>query len=124
MNLVCPHCQKLVTVSDQNAGQMASCPLCNQNFLIPSLPQSAALPPLHLDLPMDISLTPEPPAPERPKLEPSSQAGHEEPVYKVASAPAPTAKPLFSAYEREQAAATPAKRAPSAAAAAKPAVPA
>jgi hypothetical protein len=103
MNLVCPHCQKLVTVSDQNAGQMASCPSCNQTFLVPSLPQTAHLPPLEPELPVDISLTPEPPAPERPKLEPSGHAEDQEGAYKMASEPPKQKpKPLFSTYEREE----------------------
>ena len=102
MNLVCPHCQKLVTVPDQNAGQMASCPSCNQTFLVPSLPQMAALPPLEPDLPVDISLTPEPPPPERPKLQPSGHPEDQEGAYKMTSEPPPRPKPLFSTHESEE----------------------
>jgi hypothetical protein len=101
MNLVCPHCQKLVTVSDQNAGQMASCPSCKQTFLVPSLPQTVNLPPPEPDLPVDISLTPEPP-PERPKFEPSGHAEDQEGPYKMASEPPPRPKPLFSTHESEE----------------------
>src|SRR5436853_1809910 len=102
MNLVCPHCQKLVTVPDENAGQMASCPACKEKFVVPSLAQTSVLPPMQLDLPVDISLTPEPPPAESAKLQPATHAEHEEPFYKVSSETPPVARPLFSSHEKEQ----------------------
>jgi hypothetical protein len=42
MNLLCPNCQKMITVPDQNAGQMMKCPLCAGTFTAPSLPASMA----------------------------------------------------------------------------------
>jgi hypothetical protein len=123
MNLVCPHCQKLVTVSDENAGQMASCPACNEKFVVPSLAQTSVLPPLHLDLPVDISLTPEPPPPEPARLQPSTHAEREEPFYKVSSETPPATKPLFSTHEKEQITTAPAKRAAPAPGTPKPAMP-
>ena len=32
MNLLCPACQKMITVPDQYAGQTMKCPLCSQLF--------------------------------------------------------------------------------------------
>jgi hypothetical protein len=40
MNLICPHCQKLLTVPEQNAGQLMKCPMCNNTFPVPALPQT------------------------------------------------------------------------------------
>src|SRR6266851_964626 len=42
MNLLCPNCQKMITVPDQNAGQMMKCPLCAGTFTAPSFPASMA----------------------------------------------------------------------------------
>lgn len=38
MNLLCPMCQKMLTVSEQYAGQLMKCPLCGGTFTVPSLP--------------------------------------------------------------------------------------
>jgi len=38
MNLVCPNCQKTLTVADQHAGQMMKCPMCSHDFRAPVLP--------------------------------------------------------------------------------------
>lgn len=37
MELLCPHCLKRVTVSDDKSGQVLNCPLCNGVFAAPSL---------------------------------------------------------------------------------------
>ena len=37
MNLLCPHCQKMLTVPDLHAGQMMQCPLCGNTFTAPAL---------------------------------------------------------------------------------------
>ncbi len=44
MNLLCPNCQKMLTVPEEYAGQLMKCPLCNGNFTVPALPTSAAAP--------------------------------------------------------------------------------
>ncbi len=44
MNLLCPNCQKRLTVPEQFAGQLMKCPLCAGTFNVPGLP-SAAPPP-------------------------------------------------------------------------------
>ena len=47
MNLLCPNCQKMLTVPDQYAGQTMKCPLCGANFTVPVLPSgTASSPPL------------------------------------------------------------------------------
>ena len=39
MNLLCPNCQKPLTVPEQYAGQPMRCPLCAGTFTVPALPQ-------------------------------------------------------------------------------------
>jgi hypothetical protein len=46
MNLLCPNCQKMLTVPEQYAGQLMKCPLCNGTFTVPTLPVSPPAPPL------------------------------------------------------------------------------
>jgi hypothetical protein len=45
MNLLCPNCQKMLTVPEQYAGQLMKCPLCNGTFTVPPVPSSFAAPP-------------------------------------------------------------------------------
>ena len=45
MDLMCPHCQRRVTIPDSQAGQVASCPLCAKQFMAPSLAPPPPLPP-------------------------------------------------------------------------------
>jgi hypothetical protein len=42
MKLICPNCQKELTVPDHYAGQVMKCPLCNGTFTAPSLSPAAA----------------------------------------------------------------------------------
>src|SRR5207302_4393185 len=44
MNLLCPNCQKMLTVPEQFAGQLMKCPLCSGTFTVPVLPQPSAVP--------------------------------------------------------------------------------
>ncbi len=44
MNLICPHCQKQVSVADTLAGLTTNCPQCQGPFTVP-IPPSAPLPP-------------------------------------------------------------------------------
>ena len=46
MNLLCPNCQKMLTVSEQFAGQLMKCPLCAGTFNVPGLPAAAPPAPL------------------------------------------------------------------------------
>lgn len=45
MNLLCPNCQKMLTVPEEFAGQLMKCPLCSGTFTVPGLPGAAAPPP-------------------------------------------------------------------------------
>src|SRR5262245_1312390 len=42
MELLCPSCQKKLTVPEQYAGQMMRCPLCQNTFTVPALPSTVA----------------------------------------------------------------------------------
>src|SRR5262245_26948033 len=42
MNLLCPNCQRMLSVPEQYAGQLMKCPLCNGTFTVPALPQPLA----------------------------------------------------------------------------------
>jgi hypothetical protein len=44
MNLLCPNCQKLVTVPEQSAGQTMQCPMCSGTFTVPGLPHEGPEP--------------------------------------------------------------------------------
>jgi hypothetical protein len=44
MDLFCPHCTRRVTVPDDKAGQVASCPLCAKQFMAPALAPTPAAP--------------------------------------------------------------------------------
>jgi hypothetical protein len=42
MELLCPSCQRKLTIPDHFAGQMAKCPMCNNTFTAPELPAAPA----------------------------------------------------------------------------------
>ena len=44
MDLFCPHCTRRVTVPDDKAGQVTSCPLCAKQFMAPALAPTPAAP--------------------------------------------------------------------------------
>jgi hypothetical protein len=79
MNLICPHCQKLVTIGDELAGQTTTCPQCRGPFTVPLPPRPAdvpapspppppALPPPLPELSAALE-TPSPPVPPPPSGE-------------------------------------------------------
>jgi hypothetical protein len=75
MNLLCPNCQKMLTVPEQYAGQLMKCPLCAGTFTVPGLPSAptaAAPPPAPPPGPSTYPIQPEAPAPSAPPL--TSQA--------------------------------------------------
>lgn len=45
MNLLCPLCQKMLTVDEKFAGQVMKCPHCAGTFTVPNLPGAPAPPP-------------------------------------------------------------------------------
>jgi len=77
MNLLCPNCQKMLTVPEQYAGQLMKCPLCSGTFTVPGLPAAppaAALPPpaetygVHPETPPSPSASPLTASPPTPPL--------------------------------------------------------
>src|SRR5439155_27342045 len=46
MNILCPNCQRPLTVQEQYAGQMMKCPLCGGTFTVPALAPTPATPPV------------------------------------------------------------------------------
>src|SRR5260370_38853296 len=43
MNLLCPNCQTMLSVPEQNAGQLMKCQNCNKYFSVPALPKAGAV---------------------------------------------------------------------------------
>jgi hypothetical protein len=82
MNLLCPSCQKMITVPDHNAGQLTTCPLCAATFTAPSLPTtSQGVPPVSSSNPQSspvFSLKDEG-SPKNPFSETASQWGSASP---------------------------------------------
>src|SRR5581483_2976200 len=121
MNLICPHCQKLLSIPDDKAGQTMACPLCKETFQVPALPQSAQLSFDYEELPEEIPLVPLPPASE-PVSEAKSvpPASSEDPIYKITPepvkpAPAPPPrreKPSPANAQQQRTAAPPASKPP------------
>jgi hypothetical protein len=101
MNLLCPNCQKPLTVPEQYAGQPMRCPLCSGTFTVPALPTPVAPSLSALSAP-----APLPPTSVAPAA-PADTYGLKDPI-----APPPAPSPQVSDLAFEQA--PPASRAPSA----------
>lgn len=82
MNLLCPSCQKMLQVSEQAAGQQMRCPLCNNTFTVPPLPDAP-------------SLAPSPPLPPPPPAPPPLPAPAAAEAYTLADDP--NALPMLTA---------------------------
>jgi hypothetical protein len=94
MNLMCPNCQKMLTVPEEFAGQLMKCPLCTGTFTVPGLPSAAppSPPPPEPDTysihPDDATLPPPPPEePALPMHEPLP------PLHSATTAPSPPPSP-------------------------------
>jgi hypothetical protein len=86
MNLLCPNCQKMLTVPEQYAGQLMKCPLCAGTFTVPTLPGSPtaeAPPPPPPPAPVTTEPTASPP-PAGSNFQPPA------PTTGTSSAPVPT----------------------------------
>src|SRR5947209_2379435 len=92
MNLLCPNCQKPLTVPEQYAGQPMRCPLCSGTFTVPALPTPAA--PAAPIAPM-----PPPPPSSVATVAPADTYGFKEPVPPPTS-PAPAAPAADLAFEQ------------------------
>jgi hypothetical protein len=80
MDLFCPHCTSRVTVPNDKAGQVTSCPLCAKQFMAPAMaPPPAA---------------PKPPAPPAPPVETYGMGPPPAPVPSMPSAPSKPAPVL------------------------------
>jgi hypothetical protein len=97
MNLLCPNCQKMLTVPEQYAGQLMKCPLCASTFTVPGLPSAptAAPPPP----PETYAVKPEPvattPAPSAISSAPATPAPSTPPPV---SPPPPSGPMTFSLW--------------------------
>jgi hypothetical protein len=92
MNLLCPNCQKTLTVPEQYAGQLMKCPLCNGTFTVPNLPAGGG----STDpgaLPAPPPLAPVGSAPPAPPAPPDTYAFKQEPQ---PAPPLPTFSPAAS----------------------------
>jgi hypothetical protein len=90
MNLLCPNCQKMLTVPDQYAGQLMKCPLCNGTFTVPSLPAAPA-PPSFEPAPAQPQAPLPPPAP--PPAAPEAYGLREPDLAPSSPPPAPPSAP-------------------------------
>ena len=88
MDLFCPHCTRRVTVPDDKAGKVMSCPLCTKQFMAPSLAPPAV-------------------APKPPSTPPASSPPAE--TYGMGAAPAP---PLMQPAAAPKPASAPSQPAP------------
>src|SRR5262245_60097866 len=91
MEILCPNCQKKLTIGDQHAGSVMRCPMCMGMFTAPALPPFTPPPP---------PPAPPPPSPPPPMMElpssapPSPAVAAGPPPYVAAAAePAPGAPP-------------------------------
>jgi hypothetical protein len=85
MNLLCPNCQKMLTVPEQFAGQVMGCPLCSGKFTVPALPMTES------SAPAFAASTPSPPEP--PPAPPSSEPL---PAFSAPSPPVAPANPTYN----------------------------
>ena len=95
MNLLCPNCQKMLTVPEEFAGQLMKCPLCSGTFTVPGLPGAAPPPSTPEPDIFSVRHDPAPLAPAEPvsnlePLPPLSTATTSKP----ASSPAPSLSSL------------------------------
>jgi hypothetical protein len=65
MEILCPSCQRKLTILEQYAGQQMKCPLCANTFTAPALPSAAGMP---------VGPPPAPPPPQPPLPPPTQDA--------------------------------------------------
>src|SRR5687768_14690596 len=105
MNLLCPNCQKMLTVPEQYAGQLMKCPLCAGTFTVPNVPGGSpgeAAP--------AFSAPPSPPAPSPSAPETYGVKADPEPAFRAAEAPAFAVGPPEPAFSAAPAAGAQADR--------------
>ncbi len=94
MNLLCPNCQKMLTVPEEFAGQLMKCPLCSGTFTVPGLPGTAAPPSPSMPEPDIFSVRHDPAPPAPPPPAPVPPVSNLEPLPPLSSAT--TTKPASS----------------------------
>jgi len=94
MNLICPHCEKMLAVPDSEAGQPMRCPECKETFKVPAL--AAASVPLEIPDHIGLSSSEEPCSYRPPEPEADRHS-----TYSLAPEPAlPTSPPPPSSPRR------------------------
>ena len=100
MNLLCPNCQKPLTVPEQYAGQPMRCPLCSGTFTVPALPASVASA-------APVVASPPPPAPTPPSgvanvapAVPGDTYGFKDPIAPPPPLPTPASPASDLAFEQ------------------------
>lgn len=100
MNLLCPNCQKMLTVPDEFAGQTMKCPLCSGTFTVPGLPGAAPSPSTGTPYEQDVySVRHEPSPPPPPPPPPLSISPPSSPPPETAITPTPIPKPSLTREE-------------------------
>jgi hypothetical protein len=87
MEILCPNCQRKLTIQEQYAGQQMKCPLCAGMFTAPALPATPGIPPA----PSAAPVTPPAPSPTAGAPAPVSAPG---PAAFEPAAPPPPSEPV------------------------------
>ncbi len=108
MKLLCPNCQREITVPDQFAGQQMRCPICTQVFTAPALAGTDPLAAAPVSAPASIT----PPSPPAPPPPPPPDLPRDDEIYTLekAATPLSTEQPaveVFSEPRRREAAPIP-----------------
>jgi len=87
MRLLCPNCQRAITIPDSDAGKSIACPLCSHSFAAPQLYTAPSF---------DQPLPPPIPAPARPPQAESQAPVSSTALTPVVAPPAPEPEPTSS----------------------------
>lgn len=98
MNLLCPNCQKMLTVPEQYAGQLMKCPLCAGTFTVPALPPAPSVSESVPPPPSSSSTAPSPSQPDTYTLrqEPASTSPPPAPPPPISTTPEPSTAAIKS----------------------------
>src|SRR5437899_1233357 len=97
MKLLCPNCQREITVPDQFAGQQMRCPICTQVFTAPALPSAEPIGPAEASAPSSIT-PPAPPGPPSPPHPAPLQQDDDVYTLEREATPAPAHEPSVPTY--------------------------
>lgn len=103
MNLLCPNCQKMLTVPEEFAGQLMKCPLCSGTFTVPGLPGTAApSAPTPAEPEAETYAFHDDPAPQPSPFTTPFPAETEPPPSPATAPPQPTPQPSLAAGEYQR----------------------